>query len=608
MINIASKESAKDAFACDRPSLVDRPRQRLEWLMLSTLVPILAVSSMAGVHGEVVRALQVLRQSLYLSDLPGRFKGFSRAVLGMLGDIIKFLAARTPPTFPCDCPIKMSAFKGSSNGDNDPTWLVLSFSHIDDSISVLCCLLSLACVESGSTMWPGYVGDEDLQMRLMVHICSVLKMFLPNGVMTQKKQSGCYSSPASATAILRLYQACSFCVMETVPLLNADCRHFPSLAESLLMILHHHVMIVEERSEDFNTVAHLGKQTPKVNIGSIFDAPAVEPPPATSIKDTRREIPVIAVMETALAKALTALVECVQQNSRGTTDYYGVRALVMALFFSDQLLLLSHDESGMIVQRAILQLVIQFMPSGAIQTPLEVIDRTLSRFAHLEADLLASVVLSCLKCWENPAVTEVPNNCKVAMQTSNSLDGPFAQLNKRSIEVADIAFGLAGVYEVPEKRVRRKSPQSISTPRESGNTASITYPQGPAMPLSASVDGTTAKCSSRYLLKKLQMLGNVHTLNFTAGQGSRGVQPPLTIDDLRSIAIFVRVWIKVTLNRRSSDSGKDIDEFSSAMASICKYYLLWALGPGVQNATLNQSYLEASYPLILDIIAPLPSL
>ena len=89
MINIASKESAKDAFACDRPtvlpSLVDKPKQRLEWLMLSTLVPILAVSSMAGVHGEVVRALQILRQALYLSDLPGRVKGFSRAILGMLG-------------------------------------------------------------------------------------------------------------------------------------------------------------------------------------------------------------------------------------------------------------------------------------------------------------------------------------------------------------------------------------------------------------------------------------------------------------------------------------------------------------------------------------------
>lgn len=89
MINIGSKESAKDAFSCDRPavppSLVDKPKQRLEWLMLSTLVPVLAVPSMVGIHSEVIRALQVLRQALYLSDLPGRIKGFFQAILGILG-------------------------------------------------------------------------------------------------------------------------------------------------------------------------------------------------------------------------------------------------------------------------------------------------------------------------------------------------------------------------------------------------------------------------------------------------------------------------------------------------------------------------------------------
>ncbi|KAG9323421.1 hypothetical protein KVV02_002581 [Mortierella alpina] len=616
MINIGSKESAKDAFACDRPtvlpSLVDKPKQRLEWLILATLVPVLAVPSMAVIHGEVVRALQVLRQALYLSDLSGRLKGFFRAILGMLSELVKFLAGKTPPTFPCDCPIKMSAFKGFRNADNDPTWLVLRFSDLDDAMSVLCCLLSMACVESDSTNWPGYVGDGDLRMGLMALICSVLKMFLPNGVMSQKKQSGFYILPASATAIQRLYQACSFCVMETVPLLNADCRHFPSLAESLLMILYHHIMTVQQRCEEFNAIAVLRKQTQKVKVENIFDPPAVEPPSAMSIKDTRSEMPVMAVLETALVKALTALVECVQQKSWGTTDFYGTRALVMSLFFSDQLLVLSDDESGMNVQRAILQLAIQFVPSGAFTKPLEAIDYTLSHFTHLEADILAQVVLSCLEYWESPGSIEMPSDSKAATQSSIPFGGQFTQANKRMIEDVDNDFNHAGVSEVAGKRARRESPQTTSSSLESGNnTSSIIYSQlsqRQAKPPGDSVDGTAPRSSLQYLLRKLKTFGNVQTLNFTAGLGSRGIQPPLTIEDLRSIVIFVRVWIKVTLSGRSSDCVNDIDHLSSAMASIGKYYLLWALSPGMQNATLNQSYLESSYPLILDLIAPLCSL
>ncbi|KAF9291903.1 serine/threonine-protein kinase M1 [Mortierella alpina] len=511
MINIGSKESAKDAFSCDRPavppSLVDKPKQRLEWLMLSTLVPVLAVPSMVGIHSEVIRALQVLRQALYLSDLPGRIKGFFQAILGILGEIVKFLAVRTPLTFPCDCPIKMSAFRGFSNGDHDPTWFILRFSELDDAISVLCCLLSMACVESDSSSWPGYVGDGELRMVLMAHICSVLKMFLPNGAMAQKKQSGSYILPASATAIHRLYQACSFCVMETIPLLNADYRHFPSLAESLLVVLYHHIMTVQERCEEFNAMAILRKQTPKVKVENIFDAPTAEPTPTTSIKDTRSEIPVMAALETTLAKALTALVESVQQKS-------------------------------------------------------------------WEADILAQVVLTCLEYWENAGVTEVPGDSTAATQSSISFGGQLVQLNKRMIEDVD--------HDVERA--------------------------GPAKPPGAAVGGTDVKSSSQYLLKKLKTFGNVQTLNFTAGQGSRGIQPPLTIEDLRSLAIFVRVWIKVTLNRRSPDYVKDVDQLSVAMASIGKNYLLWALSPGMQNATLNQSYLESSYPLILDLIAPLCSL
>ncbi|KAF9190175.1 serine/threonine-protein kinase M1 [Haplosporangium sp. Z 767] len=103
----------------------------------------------------------------------------------------------------------------------------------------------------------------------------------------------------------------------------------------------------------------------------------------------------------------------------------------------------------------------------------------------------------------------------------------------------------------------------------------------------------------------LEKSASLPTLNYTASQGARGIQPPLTINDIRSIVVIVRVWIKVTLDRDQAETGVDIAEFTKILESIGKYYLLWSLSPGMQNASLNQSYLESSYPHILDLVAPL---
>ncbi|KAF9958284.1 hypothetical protein BGZ70_009239 [Mortierella alpina] len=74
------------------------------------------------------------------------------------------------------------------------------------------------------------------------------------------------------------------------------------------------------------------------------------------------------------------------------------------------------------------------------------------------------------------------------------------------------------------------------------------------------------------------------------------------------MVILVRVWIENAGRKRPSDCIDDTDQLSSIMAAIGKGYLLWALSPDMQDAALNQAYLESSYPLILDLIAPLCSL
>lgn len=99
------------------------------------------------------------------------------------------------------------------------------------------------------------------------------------------------------------------------------------------------------------------------------------------------------------------------------------------------------------------------------------------------------------------------------------------------------------------KRARRESPQPASASLESGNTSSIIYSQlsqRPAKPPGAAVGGTDVKSSSQYLLKKLKTFGNVQTLNFTAGQGSRGIQVRLFRwregDYIAALVFNILIW------------------------------------------------------------------
>ncbi|KAG0015889.1 hypothetical protein BGZ80_009565, partial [Entomortierella chlamydospora] len=99
MINLCKNETTRNAFRFDKtpvpPSLIDKPRQKLEFVILVNLVPLLAVPSLSSIHRDfVVNALQVVRHALSLSEdesafiaAPGtlqRTKAFNRAILGIL--------------------------------------------------------------------------------------------------------------------------------------------------------------------------------------------------------------------------------------------------------------------------------------------------------------------------------------------------------------------------------------------------------------------------------------------------------------------------------------------------------------------------------------------
>lgn len=52
---------------------------------------------------------------------------------------------------------------------------------------------------------------------------------------------------AGSTPITQLYQECCRCILKILPLGNAGIRLYPGLAETLVVILYHHVKTMEER-------------------------------------------------------------------------------------------------------------------------------------------------------------------------------------------------------------------------------------------------------------------------------------------------------------------------------------------------------------------------
>lgn len=250
-------------------------------------------------------------------------------------------------TYPSACPIKMSVFKSSSSHDHDPTWMTFRFAHIDDAVAVVSYLLSLFCHRSDSAEWPVFKADEDQRIALLKVACSLIDLFLPNGQLARSDRSGQRHVAASSALIFQLYQACGHCIKEVVSLSNIGYRYYPALARSILEILYHHVMTLGRRCTEWNTGAAF--RTLIVKMEKSLDPNEVIPV-ALDIKDYRKEVPVIASLETMLAECLVSVNEHAIDTSPTIFESHECRSLAVSLLLSDQFLLLSDDESGRSVQ------------------------------------------------------------------------------------------------------------------------------------------------------------------------------------------------------------------------------------------------------------------
>ncbi|KAF9364889.1 hypothetical protein BGX34_012197 [Mortierella sp. NVP85] len=363
IINLANSESAKSAFGIDRfpipSSLADKSQQRLEWYILATLVPVLTIPQSDNYRDLVFNALLAIRYALAYSEEGFLFettswpmqraKGFDNAVLGILNDICEFLKSKTL-SFPASCHIKMNAFKGGPTAEADPTWVTLNFHALDSTITVIRCLLGILCPENDSS--GGLVDplDDDQQVHQMEHILTVLDIFLPNGVIAKKEWKGDRPLAADSTSVTQLYQECCQCILKTIPLRRAGCSLYSSLAKSLMIILYHHVMTVEDRCKDWSSGSTSRPSLSKVKIEGVSSSTKDPVTTAMSVRECRKEIQSIGALEDLLTKSLTLIMESCFSLFPDTVELREVLYLVVDLLLSKQLLLLSHDNSGIHVQ------------------------------------------------------------------------------------------------------------------------------------------------------------------------------------------------------------------------------------------------------------------
>ncbi|KAF9923098.1 serine/threonine-protein kinase M1 [Linnemannia zychae] len=519
----------------------DKPNQRLEWLLVSTLTPVLASSAFATIHGDhVIGALSSIGAALSSSESsqplpfkPGthtRSKAYFQAIINIIKDVIQHISNATYPSI---CHVKMSTFKSTSlPHDHDPTWMTLRFAHVDDAIAVVSFLLSMFCRRSDSTMWPVYKTDDDQRIVLLKLARSLIELFLPNGILARKDTNNLRHISASSISILQLYQACIHCAKEAIPLLNCSYRYYSILSRFILEILYHHIMTLQRRCAEWNA----GNGTrPSIAKAELFGNSNESVPAILNIADYRKEISAITTLESMLVECLISVHEYSLASIPNALESCESRTLVLSLLFSDQLLLLNDDESGKDIQRALLRIVTTMIPNGLLDDPLATIDYALKSFIHLERGILAEFMISGLE---------------------------FAHTTENNKE---------------------------NTLERSGRTKKSTH----------STDHDSANITS----SSKRSLDDIEYDMIQFGQGPRGVQPQLSVNDLRIITVILYLWTRYALYRDSQNAMQKSEELASIVELIGKQYLRWVLSPGMHNASLNKSYLESSYPLILDIVA-----
>ncbi|KAF9211017.1 serine/threonine-protein kinase M1 [Podila verticillata] len=606
MMELASEASAKHAFALSDqgPTHAPDPKQRLEWVVFTSVAPILAIASFSTIREDfVLGTLQATYATLNSSEedphiphtsKPSRATEFGQAVVGTIQEIIMHLQQDLP--YPNDCQIHMSSFKVTY--DHDPVWMSFRFTSPTDAVNVLCGLITLLCPSHDEAGWPINRIDSDLKLALLLSVISIFDL-------VQERQS---LSSVGTAQIDQMYQACVHCLLEVVPRLNSiQSQLLANLGLRVATALRHHVSTMQERCQEWGRSSNRNQIRIKQEGEPHRDSVEI------SIKEQRREMTAVDRLEALFVKSLITILERLVSLTSGSMELDAIDTLVSSLLYSEALHTMGVDENGMGIQIAAIRVATLSIQAGVFPHSLELIDHILLHYIHLESGCLVRFISCCLKFWQKHGnrdhrIGEDFDDTETLPTLSlESIKGDSPSI-KRSFDDVDDKGGPSDLG----KRTRRERDALNLNPSPSVETtiSSSIIPNSQfsqrlshLLPIPKS---TTIHNPSEQLLALLKRYVNIPPIHHAASQGSRGVQPPLSTDDLLSILVLVQVWLEV--GPRTLDETGDICQFETLMESIFRSYLFWTLSPGMQNLSLNLQYLQCSYPLVLDLIALLAQL
>ncbi|KAG0338696.1 serine/threonine-protein kinase M1 [Podila horticola] len=336
------------------------------------------------------------------------------------------------------------------------------------------------------------------------------------------------------------------------------------------------------------------------------------------IKEQRREMPAVDRLEALFVKSLITILERLASLTSGSVECDGIDTLMSSLLYSEALRTIGVDENGISIQIAAIRVATLSVQAGAFPHTLKMIDHLLKHYIHLESGCLVRFICCCLQYWQQHGnrdlqiEEDLDDSGELPILSLESIKGESSPSIKRSFDDVDNDKGNIGQSDLLGKRIRRErdalnlSP-SVETTISSSIIPSSQFSQKLSQLLPVLSEPATAHNPYEQLLNLLKRFVNMQPIHHAASQGSRGVQPPLSIDDLLSILVLVQVWLEVGPHTHSQDEG-DVYQLETLMESVFRSYLFWTLSPGMQNASLNLQYLQSSYTLILDLVALLAQL
>ncbi|KAF9427653.1 serine/threonine-protein kinase M1 [Podila epigama] len=506
----------------------------------------------------------------------------------------------------------MSLFKAKGEHEDDPVWAILHFSTPIDAIILLRHLVALLCRSSDYEEFCKH--EVDINTAFLSSILSIFDLL--------QRQPPSLNA-VGTTPIDLLYQVCGHAILQLIPrLIFLQSSILALFVTRVATALARHVLTIQERCQESSrghvdrTLARVKTEGPQ-EISLSHDQ--------LSVKDQRSDMPAVVSLEKFFVQSLGVLLEHYMQIVLNTQELFHLRLIMSKLLYSTAMQTIGIDESGMNIQCVVIRISTHLVQVDSFPDPLGTIDHILQHYVHLESQCLVRFIYRCLKEWQKRGENELefdmtvtnsdtssskPSKEEMKGGNSNTHNNNIKSAQKRTIDDVDNEQG-TGQDDLKGKRTRNEQDATLNSSLsiDSTNCSSIIPHSQFSQRLSdlptTLNDSLPSYRPSEHLLTLLKRYANFQPFYLTASQGSRGVQPPLTVNDLRSIIVLTQVWLEFGPCTQDAKDGEDLCSFNDLIESIFKSYLFWALSPGMQNASLNQQYLTSSYPLVLDLVAVL---